>query len=81
MKILADKEASGGGPSRLQGQVAAASQFFESWAGVRFRVVAVEAWEPEGQERRCSPARRPVPPQGDARARPAGDRRQWAGED
>jgi hypothetical protein len=51
VKILADKEASGGWESRLAGQMAAASQFFETWAGVRFSVAAVDAWQPEGDRR------------------------------
>ena len=48
VKILADKEASGGWEANLRGQVAAASQFFETWAGVRLSVAAVDAWQPEG---------------------------------
>jgi hypothetical protein len=50
VKILADKEASdrGGWEAKLREQVAAASQFFETWAGVRLSVVAVDAWQPEG---------------------------------
>jgi hypothetical protein len=55
VKILADQEASGDWESRLRGQVAAASQFFESWAGVRFNVVAVDAWQPQRGQR--EPAR------------------------
>jgi hypothetical protein len=51
VKILADKEASGGDwEAKLRAQVAAASQFFETWAGVRFSVVAVDAWQPEADQ-------------------------------
>ena len=50
VKILADKEASGhdGWQAKLQSQMAAASTFFETYAGVRLRVAAVDTWQPEG---------------------------------